>query len=115
MRKLFGIFLVMFLVVIVFNLSREIWNSYQSIKEISKTEEELDKLQKEQEKLKAQLDFRKSDFFVEEQARDKLGFSKPGEEAIIIKDESLLTKPGTSEERNLPNWRRWLSLFCESC
>lgn len=83
---------------------------------INQAQNQILELQKEQKDLQAQVQFVKSDTFVEKQLRDKLGLAKPGELVVVLPDAELVKKyaPKIEEEQtSLPasNWRKWLKLF----
>ena len=58
--------------------------------------------------------FDKSQDFIEQQARDKLGLAKEGETIVIIPEEKINQVLGMAKqvvEPRLPNWQGWLRLF----
>jgi cell division protein FtsB len=66
----------------------------------------------EQKQLESRLEYVKSEEFIEKEARDKLGYGKPGEEIVVIPEQdsaqySILSTQGTK----IPNWRRWVKLY----
>jgi cell division protein FtsB len=71
---------------------------------------QLERQQRENLQLKASLAQVKQSGFVEEQARDKLFFVKPGERVVVLPE-------STSEPKKIatgvvkPNWQQWLELF----
>jgi len=68
---------------LAFNLARGAWESYQNAGRILETEKRLAQAQSENQRLKEDLDYKKSPYFVEKEARDKLGLGKEGETVII--------------------------------
>ena len=64
--------------------------------------------------LEKELEDRKSKKFVEEEARNKLGLSKPGETIFVVGIESK-ELAGKSErvDENLNNWQHWVEIFSE--
>jgi cell division protein FtsB len=66
----------------------------------------------ENKELQAKLEYVKSEDFVEKEARDKLGYGKPGEEIVVIPEQdntqySVLNTQGVK----MPNWRKWVRLY----
>lgn len=64
---------------------------------------------REQAYLSQKLYFAKTDMFVEDEARQKLGLVRSGEQ-IVVDQKIGLTRP-KSEPEVLPNWQRWWNLF----
>lgn len=60
--------------------------------------------------LKERLFYVETNNFVEEEAREKLGMSKPGEYLIIAPTSTPPDKTDI-EVNNMPNWQKWLKLF----
>ncbi len=97
-------------------------------REIKSLEAEVTQLEHKNSSLQQVLDYMQSDQFVEEEARTKLNYKKPGEQVVVIE-----TKPGekTSSTENSPlfdfpdepvergeprllgNISRWLDYFFE--
>lgn len=78
------------------------------------TAENLQKKLSEEERknqfLKERLFYVKTNRFVEEEAREKLGMSKPGEYIVIAPTSTPLSKEKI-EINTKPNWRKWWDLF----
>lgn len=71
---------------------------------------ELEAEKKKNQFLKQRLFYVKTDEFVEEQARKKLGLVKPGEHTVIAPPEPPKGKE-TIEIDKTPNWEKWWKLF----
>jgi cell division protein FtsB len=83
-RKKLFIFLISSLgLYLSFNLARGAWESYQNAGRLLDSEKRLAQAQAENQSLKEELEYTKSDFFIEKEARDKLGLGKEGETVII--------------------------------
>ena len=63
--------------------------------------------------LLSQLREATSSAFVEKQAREKLGFVKPGDTVVLLGSTTVVgpNHPQSSESRGSVGWRRWWSLF----
>ena len=87
-------------------LSKSIYSQASKFKEIYQAESEMQKLVKEQEDLKSALEKQKSTFFLEKQARDKLGYQKPGEVLYVVLDQedARLEQEKIAKE----NWQAWV-------
>ncbi len=74
---------------------------------------EVEKNQHENEALKRKLSQIEEPQFIEEEARNKLFLSKPGEGVIVLSQKdleaTLSAKPKPRDTR--PNWRKWWELF----
>ncbi|MFZ5366071.1 MAG: FtsB family cell division protein [Patescibacteria group bacterium] len=107
-----GILLIFGLYLIV-SFSRDILSLLEKSKEQEKEQLKLEKLEIKNEELKKQLEYVKSQEFVEKQAREKLGLAREGEVVVILPENvGELVKPKEEKkEEELPNWKRWLKLF----
>lgn len=68
-----------------------------------------DQKKKDQAYLSQKLYFAKTDAFVEEEARQKLGLVRPGEQIVV--DQKIGPKQPKSEPIARPNWQKWWNLF----
>lgn len=92
--------------------TRDIFGLLQKGNEVEKAQVKLEKVLAEKKVLESELDYAQSNSFIEKEARDKLGMSKPGETNVILPpnlDELMKPKPIPTPE--LPNWKLWLNLF----
>lgn len=71
---------------------------------------ELAKIQAENNTLQDKLKDMGSDAYVERVARDQLGMIKEGE-TIVMLPEGAVQGRESGEEKNIPNWKKWWSLF----
>jgi cell division protein FtsB len=101
---------MIFLVFACVSLSRSIWDSYQKLGVLKASDAEIKKLQAENERLKNEVEYRKTPFYIEKSAREKLGYGKNGETIYVV--ENLATGSAEVDETaSLPNWQRWVKLF----
>jgi len=80
---------------------------------LTQAQQELKKEKLHNYELKKELGLVKSSGFIEEQARDKLFFSKPGENMIIIPS-TLAREINTTKQMGKPQvtyWQQWFRLF----
>ena len=69
--------------------------------------------------LQAQIDYKKTDDFVEERARNDLSMIKPGEQVYVVNDDTVSgmasRDSGVLAEvkalKTQPNWYLWIKLF----
>ncbi|MDO8498222.1 MAG: septum formation initiator family protein [bacterium] len=113
-KKFFFILLVVLLLGFLYSAGGQIYSSLQADKRLEGEIEDLAKLQKHNSELKKRLAEVQGISFVEEQARNKLNFSRPGETVVIIPPEEIdkiLSLENPVPEIKLPNWQGWLKLF----
>jgi cell division protein FtsB len=109
MIRAFRILIVIVLLVVIATIGKSVYNQTLKFKEITQAESKVSLLEKENHKLESVLEKGKTNFFLEKQARDKLGFQKPGDVLYVVpKKEKSLEKENVSETEN---WRQWLNLF----
>lgn len=110
--RLFRLGLTLFSLILIVTLSRSIISVWQKRDVIREREETLAKIEAENEALKKRLALSQSPDYIEREAREKLGLTRPGESVVLMPPateaakllEELLPKP-------LPNWRQWWRLF----
>ena len=109
--------IIFFTVIVIATFSmvhsvQSMYSLWQKRDIIVSTQQEVKKEQEENTKLKKQLQVISQSSFVEEEARNKLFMTKPGEEAVII-PEGLATSSGTQKQPQgqLSNWQQWWKLF----
>ncbi len=108
-RFLFMAILIVSLVIIR-NLVTSIYNLWQKQYLIVSAQKELEVEKKKSLELKKKLVYAESTAFIEEQARNKLFLSKPGEKEIILSNISKSDNSSKNKE-NDPNWKKWWELF----
>ena len=110
--------IVFFITIIIFifiinNLIHSIYTLWQKNNLVINAKIELEKEQKENRELKKQLSTVNDPQFVEEEARDKLFMTKPGEGIIIVPTNyiSVTPAPRPAPVDSRPNWKKWWELF----
>lgn len=109
--------LIVFLLVallIAYHLVFQIKEAVRSGERLGEAAQKLHELETRNRELKNKLSEIKSERFIEQQARDKLGLAKEGETVVIIPEEKIQQVLGASEgnsKERLPNWLGWLKLF----
>ena len=110
MKTFFRTVVTISLLAIVVGVSRSVYNQTSKFQEIYNAEGKAAQLQKENEELKLSLEEGKSNFSLEKQARDKLGFQKPGDVLYVITDKDKDLEQD-EESKKLANWQAWLNLL----
>lgn len=112
MRKIITFILIGILAIFNFNLIKGSFESSQKLTQISAEQGKIKSLQVQNLSLKNQLKETDTSFYIEEQARNKLGYSKVGETTVVVADQNLETAR-SSNRTNSPksNWQAWLDLI----
>lgn len=100
--------------ILVVNLSRSIWDLWRRRDILGERQAVLKRLEDENIRLKGELIYSESPFFVEQEARNRLGLGREGEAVILMpNDKFQMTNEKTEEKTvvNLPNWKKWWRLF----
>lgn len=101
------------LIVVIFGLwmlvvfTRQFLVFFNSGDRISEAEEEVKKLEQENARLKAEREYRQTNFFVEKEAREKLGYGINGESVIVFKQETATPEAKLEQGEDIPNWKKW--------
>ncbi len=106
--------IILVMLIMTYNLLIQIMDALKSGERLSSAAEEVYKLEAKNRELKNKLNEIKSEHFIEQQARDKLGLSKKGETIVIIPDDKLKQVLGSSQsaqEIRYPNWLGWWKVF----
>jgi len=110
MRKLISLVVIGLLLIINFNLLKSSYESANKLEQLSKEEEKVKELEQTNKSLKEELEKRNSPFFVEQEARNRLGYSKPGESIVVVED-SVINETRKQESANQSNLQKWLELL----
>lgn len=105
-------------VLLVISLISNISRTRQMRSVIDEAQLSLMELQTKQQELQHELQLTEGDYFVEKEARNKLGLVKSNETVLVLPDEETLKKLSpikdkVVDEYKLPdaNWKKWLELF----
>jgi len=107
--------IVLFLVVLSFG--REFVRNYEIDKEIKGLEERAAMLESENQQILQLAERLKTDDYLEEEGRMRLGLKKPGENVVVVSEPEDLTVPiqapsePSKEDRKISNPRLWLEYF----
>lgn len=113
MKKFSFFAAVAVLLIIIYSLVTQIVSSFRSGDRLTEALDKLRELQIKNTALKQSLKEAASPEFVEQQARDKLGWAKEGEVVVVIPEE-IIQKTLTAEKPNvprLPNPFGWWQVF----
>jgi len=113
----FSSILIIFLLWLAFSLSKSLWQTISNQTRIIKENEERDKLSEEVVFLQEKLSYLKSESYIEEEGRNKLGLAKDGEKVLIIPEDTLNEIEASLEEdtefsvKSLSVWEQWFKFF----
>ena len=111
MKKIIYIAAVIILLVLINNLSHSIYDLWHKQDLLTAAQKELELEKEKNNKLKAELSYVQSEKFIEEQARNKLFMSKPGEQDILIQKNLIQKEKDKPKIDTRPNWQKWIDLF----
>lgn len=87
---------------------------------LSEAENSLRELESKHIGLQQDLSIIETDFYMEKEARNKLGLVEENEIVIVLPNDDILRKLSHRKEyeedyeRPLPNWKKWVELFANS-
>lgn len=113
MRKLVAIGILLFEAYLIISFSQSIFDLWQKQGEVDKVRSKVENLRQENNRLKSELEYVKTNEFVEKEAREKLNFVKSDETVVLI-PESIMKAATASDAAPTPpppNWEQWLRLF----
>ncbi len=111
MRKLLSYIIIIFLVALIFNSIKASFESYQKLNELGGSRDQLEKLKVKNSELKKELTEKQSDFFVEQEARNRLGLEKAGDTTIILQDQKSISPEKKTDQKKESNLQKWLDLL----
>ena len=115
-RRIVRFIVIVVSMVIVINLSRSIWDLWRRRDILGERQEVLRRTQEENKRLQSELEYAQSPEFIEQEARNRLGLGREGEEVILIRpinksDQSDQLKSTEKQEEKGPKWKKWWRLF----
>lgn len=109
MRKIAYVVIVIGLILIINSLLRSIYDLWHKQDLVTSAIKQLDFEKQKNQKLKADFQYVQTSQFIESQAYNKLFLVKPGEQQVLISQNSALNKKIIDD--NTPNWQKWINLF----
>jgi len=115
MSKQIGLIAIFILAVFFgYNLLAQITNTLKQADKLQVATQALYELELKNKALKKKLSEVKNPLYVEQEARNKLGFAKNGETVVVIPSERLSAVLGikkATEVSKLPNYLGWWRVF----
>jgi cell division protein FtsB len=109
MKTTARIIIILVLIALAVALGKNIYSQASKFKEIYQAESKVRKLSKENQELESKLEGEKDTFFLEKQARDKLGYQRWGETLYVIDTKERRAQETREESRE--NWQKWVDLI----
>jgi len=112
-KRLINLLILIIGISLIVSLSRDILRLLKAGERIKLAEQKVSQLEKEQPELLGKRQYYQSEEFIEEEARNKLGLSRPGETIVILPPNvgEILGQKEKTSEKEIPNWQRWWRLF----
>lgn len=111
------------LLVLSFGLIRSTFDVYKGSKRVGDLENEVLGLENKKKELEASIEYKKTNEYIEEKARNDLNLIKPGESIYVVSgpgnegylDDKVLSKTDVRTEISSKikntNWYKWFKLF----
>lgn len=94
------------------NLIYSIYTLWQKQHLVESVRKDLEREKEENQELKRKLSLAKDPSFIEEEARNKLFLSKPGEGVIVIPTEAMKASQAAKIQPDTrANWEKWRDVF----
>ncbi|MCL5970176.1 MAG: septum formation initiator family protein [Patescibacteria group bacterium] len=113
MKKVVFFTVLIVSIFIIKNFASSIYGLWQKQDLIVQAKSELENEKKKNQGLKNKMSYADSPGFVEEEARNKLFMSKPGEAQVVLPQgvgEAIDSSTG-QYQKTIPNWKKWIELF----
>jgi cell division protein FtsB len=98
---------------LVVSLTKGIFEILSVYDRVAEAENEVAELEAKKRSLERQVAERTTEGYVERQIRNKLHLSRPGEQVVVLSENSPLQTNGQSVrvDREVPVWQQWMELF----
>lgn len=94
---------------------RTVIKTLESRERLKLLKSEVESLRQEMLALEGEWEYKKSEEFLEKEARDKLSMVKEGEKIVILPEKFKVLGEQTQEEKksqaDIPAWKQWWDLF----
>jgi len=110
MKKILPIVIIIVLLILIKNNITHILNFLSNGSTLGSLEKTLTVEEKKNRYLNERLKYVKTDKFIEEEAKEKLGMLKEGEFFVIAPTGAPLDR-GEIKVDTTPNWKKWWELF----
>lgn len=108
-NRLIRVLFFVFAGYLIISLSRSIYTVTQKESIVIEEEKRRAEVLSEHKQLSDSLSTMNSSFFIEQQAREKLGLAKPGDVVVIMPPVS--PTPTSEPKDETENWYKWFTLY----
>ena len=111
--KFFLILCIAIFLLVFFGLAKGTIKNYKVDSEIKDLQTEADNLERQNQELSQLINYFKSESFIEQEAKLKLGLKKAGENLVVIPQSESASNPEDSsvEQNQLSNPNKWWFYF----
>jgi cell division protein FtsB len=110
--KFFLVFCAFFLLAILVGLAKGTIKNYKMNSEIQDLQGEINRLDKQNQEFGQLIEYLKSESFIEQEGKLKLGLKKPGEQLVIIPQDNAIFNPEQNKDKiERANPVKWWSYF----
>ena len=109
MKKIAVFVVIIILLILIKNTAFSIFTLLNNAGYSQKLKSQLDAQTQKNKFLKERLSYVKTDDFAGQEAREKLGLTKPGEKIVILPKKEEKKDQGQTEDK--PNWQKWWEMF----
>ena len=106
MKKVLFFVVLIASILVINNLIHSIYGLWQKRDLVTLAQKELIRQKQENQRLKSQLSYVKSKEFVEQEARNKLFWVKPGEQQVLMSQDLVKESTPSAQANKDPNWDR---------
>ncbi len=110
MRKVLSLSIIAALLLLNFNLLKSSFETSQKLSELGQEEAVVKNLQTKNNQLKNELSEHSSDYFVEQEARNRLGYGRAGETSIVVESSEIEKAAAEKVKEQKSNMQMWLDL-----
>lgn len=111
MRKLLTLIFIAILVLLNINFIKGSYQAYLKLTEISKEESKVDELEAKNLELKKELQNHDTVYFIEQEARNRLGYGKQGETTIVIESSEIGQAAREKQKQQRSNLQSWFAFI----
>ncbi len=110
MRKFLTFVVIGILIILNLNFIQGSYQSFSKLSEISEEQSKVRDLEVKNSNLKQELEERNSTYFIEQEARNRLGYSRVGETSILVESSDIRKAAQEAQKKQKSNLESWLDL-----
>ena len=118
-KDIIHLVLAILFISISINLTKTTISTLKNINRLKELDLEVSDLEGEKLNIGSAIEYKKTNEFVEDFARNELNLIKPGEDVFVVvdstpedsKEDPAFIKDSNTDGNNLSNWKDWVKLF----